>query len=98
MAEPTYKPHYFDLVMRSVSNDVVNQEVVLVREFASTPGELTVKQMSFSKDAGVAIVQTVIDAMDKQSAPIQEIGQQELMQAFEEWGNAGGKNQKQFER
>jgi len=91
MAEPTYKPHYFDLVMRSVSNNVVNQEVVLVREYATTPGELTVKQMSFTKDAAVPIVQAVVDAMDKQSAPIQEIGQQELMAAFEEWGGGGKK-------
>jgi hypothetical protein len=97
MADPTYKPHYFDLVMRSVSGGVVNQEIVIVREFASTPGELTVKQMSFTKDAAVQIVQAVIDAMDKQSAPVQEVGQQELLAAFESW--AGGKGEaKQFVR
>lgn len=103
MSEPTYKPHYFDLVMRSVSEGVINQEVVLVREFANTPGELTVKQMGFSKDAGVPIVQAVIAAMDKQSAPIQELGQQELLAAFESWGkgkpvDAGKPEPEQFIR
>ena len=97
MAEPTYKPHYFDLVMRSVSDNVVNQEVVVVREYASTPAELVLKQMTFTKDAAVAICQVVVDAMDKQSLPIQEMGVQELAAALDEW--AGGKGaSKKFER
>ena len=100
MSDPTYKPHYFDLVMRSVSEGVVNQEVVLVREYANTPGELTVKQMTFTKDAGVPLVQVVVDAMDKQSAPIQELGQQEMLAAFEAWGTgkkSGGKKDEKVE-
>lgn len=89
MSEPTYKPHYFDVLMRSVSNGVVNQEVIIVREYANTPGELTLKQMTFTKDAGVPLVQAVIDAMDKQSMPIQQIGMDEMIAAMEEW--SGGK-------
>jgi hypothetical protein len=91
MSEPTYKPHYFDLVMRSVSEGVVNQEVVLVREYANTPGELTVKQMTFTKDAGVPLVQAVIDAMDKQSAPIQELGLKELEQSLDAFAGGASK-------
>ena len=83
------KPHYFEVVMNSVSNGVLNQEVIVVREYANTPGELTMKQMAFTKEATIPIAQAVVDAMDKLSAPIQELGMQELVGSMEEFGNSG---------
>lgn len=80
------KEHYFELVMNSYSGGELNQEVVLVREYANTPGELTYKQMEFSKKATMPIIQAVLDAMDQMSAPVQEIGQQELLEAFAAFG------------
>ena len=79
-----HKPHYFELSMRSVSTDengdlVLNQEVPLVREYANTPGELTVKQMQFTKSEHIlTIVESVIKIMDDMSMPFQEIGVAEL--------------------
>jgi len=78
------KPHYFELAMNSYSDGELNQEVVLVREYAETPSELTAKQMGFSKVAAVKIVQAVVDAMDQLSMPLQEEGLKEMMEAFEE--------------
>ena len=83
------KPHYFELVMNSYSEGELNQEVVLVREYADTPSELTAKQMGFSKEAAVTIVQAVVDAMDKLSMPLQEEGMKEMLAAFEEMKKGG---------
>lgn len=85
------KDHFFDVVMRSVSRDengdwVLNQEVPLLREFANSPGELTLKQMTFTKDAGPDIVAAIIAAMDKQSMPFQELGMKEMQELFESFG------------
>lgn len=89
------KPHYFELVMNSYSNGELNQEVVIVREYASTPGELTAKQMAFTKSASVKLVQAVIDAMDELSMPVQEAGMAELMEQFAQAGKGkGGANPK----
>ena len=81
------KDHFFDVVMRSVSRDengewVLNQEVPLLREFANTPGELTLKQMTFTKDVGQEIVASIIKAMDNQSMPYQEQGMKEMAEQF----------------
>ena len=73
------KDHYFELAMRSYSNGVLNQEVILVREFARTPGELTLKHIGFSKSAAVPIVQAVVVAMDEMSGAYQKIGEAELL-------------------
>lgn len=83
MAKPEQKPHYFELVMNSYSEGVLNQEVVLVREYANTPGELVIKQMTFTKDAAPGIMEAVIKAMDNQSMPLQEQGLKELEESFE---------------
>ena len=80
------KPHYFELSLRSVSNGVLNQECPVVREYAETPGELTLKQMMFTKFAAVKIAQVVVDAMDEMSMPFQEIGMAELVAQMEEMG------------
>lgn len=85
------KPHYFEVCMNSYSNGVLNQEVVLVREYASTPGELTLKQMTFTKDAAAPIVEAVVKAMDNQSMPYQEEGMKEMAEAFGK-ANAPGQN------
>ena len=84
------KPHYFELVMKSYSGGILNQEVVIVREYAQTPSELTVKQMGFTKSAAIPIMEAVIKAMDEMSMPLQEQGLKELTEAFEEMtkGNA----------
>ena len=86
MTEVTVKPHYFELVMSSYSNGALNQEVVIVREYASTPGELTLKQMAFTKGAAPKIIDAVIANMDEQSMPLQEVGMQEMAAAFEAMG------------
>lgn len=89
------KDHFFDIVMRSVSRDengdwVLNQEVPLLREFANSPGELALKQMTFTKDAGPDIVAAIIAAMDKQSMPLQELGMKEIQELFEAFAQGGG--------
>jgi hypothetical protein len=84
MPEIKHKPHYFELSMRSVSTNaagdlVLNQEVPLVREYAETPGELTLKQMMFTKSDQIpVIIKAVIKIMDGMSMPYQEIGMAEL--------------------
>ena len=76
------KPHFFELVMNSYSEGKLNQEVVLVREYATTPGELCLKQMSFTKSAAPAILDAVVKACDELSMPYQEQGMEEAMAAF----------------
>jgi hypothetical protein len=88
------KPHYFELAMRSYSNGEMNQEVIILREFAKTPGELTAKQMAFTKFAAGNIVGVVIDAMDEMSKPIQDMGMAEMAAAMEEFGQGQGQGQK----
>lgn len=80
------KPHYFELVMNSYSEGVLNQEVVIVREYAKTGAQLTAKQMAFSREASVPITKAVVDAMDKMSMPYQEIGIQEMADALGSFG------------
>ena len=80
------KPHYFELVMNSYSEGVLNQEVVLVREYAVNGAQLTAKQMAFTRDATVPIAKAVVDAMDKMSMPYQQIGLQEMADAIGEFG------------
>jgi len=95
MSEVKVKPHYFELVMNSYSDGALNQEVVIVREYANTPGELCLKQMTFTKAATVKIAQTVVDAMDEMSKPIQELGAAELIAAMEEFGKGQGQDRGQ---
>jgi hypothetical protein len=85
MTEAT-KPHHFELVMNSYSNGLLNQEVVLVREYANTPAQLTAKQMQFTKFAAAKIVAVCIEAMDEMSMPLQTQGFEELMAMFAEFG------------
>jgi hypothetical protein len=96
------KPHYFELVMNSYSEGELNQEVVIVREYAVNSVQLTAKQMAFTKEATVPIVQAVINAMDKMSAPLQEEGLNQMMEAFEEFSGAGvgngGKSKEKVKR
>ena len=82
------KSHYFEVVMNSYSGNgsVLNQEVVLVREYAETGAILTAKQMAFSKEAVVPMAKAVVDAMDKMSAPLQEEGYRQIQEAFEKFG------------
>lgn len=82
------KPHYFELVMRSVSDDTLNQEVIILREYAHTPGELCLKQMQFTKDVTAPITEAVIKSMDAMSLPIQELGMAEMVTSMEEFGGA----------
>ena len=72
------KPHYFELVMNSYSNGELNQEVVVVREYANDPAELVAKQMAFTRAATVKIAQAVVDAMDEMSMPYQKMGEAEF--------------------
>jgi hypothetical protein len=76
------KPHYFELVMNSYSEGVLNQEVVVVREYAPTGAQLTAKQMAFTKSAYPAISEAVIKAMDELSLPYQELGMQEMLEGL----------------
>jgi hypothetical protein len=73
------KPHYFELVMNSYSNGVMNQEIVILREYAPTPGQLVLKQMDFTRDAAPEIIDTVIKWCDKASKPYQEQGLAEVL-------------------
>jgi len=77
------KPHFFEVTMNSYSDGVLNQ-VVHIREYAATGGELTLKQMKFTKDVIPAIVQS----FDEMSAPWQEQG---LLEAGEIFEKATGK-------
>jgi len=88
MAEIQKKPHYFELVMNSVSTNEdgeyeLNQECIVFREYAKTGGELTLKQMTFTKDAYADIAKVCVDAMDKQSAwwQAQGVAEQEAVMA-----------------
>ena len=90
MSEVKKKPHFFDVVMNSTSELTpeedplgvggiyLNQEVI-VREYAFTPQELTAKQMPFSKE----VIPAITGAFDTLSAPVQELGVQEMMENFE---------------
>jgi len=72
------KPHYFEITMNSYSDGVLNQ-VVHIREYASTGGELTLKQMAFTKD----VIPAIVDSFDKMSGPWQEQGLKEAGEVFE---------------
>jgi hypothetical protein len=80
------KPHYFELVMNSYSEGVLNQEVAFVREYAATGPQLTAKQMAFTKIVAAPIVATVVDAMDQMSLPFQELGMKEMLEEFANGG------------
>ena len=71
------KPHYFEVVMNSYSDGVLNQEVV-IREYAATPGELTLKQMTFTKD----VMPSIVASFDAMSAPLQAEGLKEMEKQF----------------
>jgi len=73
----TDKPHYFEVVMNSYSDGVLNQEVS-VREYANTPSELTAKQMTFSK----VVIPAIMNAFDSLSMPLQEQGLKEMAEAL----------------
>jgi hypothetical protein len=88
MSEVKLKPHYFELSLRSVSHGELNQECPIVREYAKTSGELTMKQMEFTKEAAVKIAAVVVDAMDKMSMPMQKIGVAELAAQMQKIGVA----------
>ena len=103
--EVKHKDHYFELSLRSVSRDengdlYLNQECPIVREYAKTPGELTMKQMMFTKEAAVPIATVVVEAMDKMSMPFQEVGIVELAAQMEAMakGNGQGQGQGQAKR
>ena len=87
--EIKHKPHYFELSLRSVSNGVLNQECPIVREYADTPGELTLKEMKFTKTASLKIAAVVVEAMDEMSMPYQEIGVAEMAAQMEEMTGHG---------
>ena len=86
------KPHYFEVVMNSVSEGVLNQEVILVREYAKTGAELTAKQMQFTRSATVPIVEACVKAFDEMSMPYQELGMAEMIAAVESLGKPGNPN------
>lgn len=98
--EVKHKDHYFELSLRSVSRDetgdlVLNQEIPLVREYANTPGELTLKQMMFAKSDQIpVIIQAIINIMDGMSMPFQEQGMAELAAQIEQLGKPKGRNEK----
>jgi len=72
------KPHYFEVVMNSYSDGVLNQ-VVQIREYAATGGELTLKQMAFTKD----VIPAMVQSFDNMSQAWQEQGLTEAAEAFE---------------
>ena len=90
------KPHYFELVMNSYSGGIMNQEIVIVREYAPTGAQLTAKQMAFTRSAFPAIAQAVVDAMDEMSMPFQELGLEQMLEYFEtvEGGRKPGEGDK----
>jgi len=80
------KPHNFNikLSMDSTSEDVTNQTVLLdLTEYASTGGELTLKQMTFTKEALPKILDAIIQAFDSMSQPWQEQGLKDAAEEFE---------------
>ena len=80
------KPHNFNVkvVMTSTSEGTENQNILLdVTEFAATGGELTLKQMTFSKMAIPKMVDAMLEAFDSMSQPWQEQGMKEAMEVFE---------------
>jgi len=80
------KPHNFNikLSMTSTSEDVTNQTVLLdVTEYATTGGELTLKQMTFTKEAIPKMIDAIIEAFDLMSQPWQEQGLKEAAEIFE---------------
>ena len=90
MSEIKVKPHYFELSLRSVSNGELNQECPIVREYANTSGELTMKQMMFTKAAATKIAEVVVAAMNEMSMPYQEIGIAELAEQMAEMSRGPG--------
>ena len=72
------KKHYFEVVMNSYSDGVLNQEVA-IREYAATGAELTVKQMAVTKK----VIPVLVAAFDEMSMPYQEAGLAEMAEAFE---------------
>ena len=91
------KPHNFNvkLVMTSTSEGVENQNILLdVTEFATTGGELTLKQMTFSKLAIPTMVEAMLGAFDTMSQPWQEQGMKEAAEAFEAATKGRGKAKK----
>jgi hypothetical protein len=72
------KKHYFEVVMNSYSDGVLNQEVI-VREYAKTGEELTVKNMKMARD----VIPAVVKSFDEMSQPVQEAGMQQMMAEFE---------------
>jgi hypothetical protein len=82
------KPHHFEIVMNSYSDGVLNQEVI-VREYANTAGELTVKQMAMTKD----VIPIIVESFDKMSMPFQEQGMAELGEVFNKGQGASQKPQ-----
>ena len=85
MADVKKKPHHFEIVMNSYSDGALNQEVI-VREYANTPGELTLKQMAMTKD----VIPKIVESFDKMSMPWQEQGMAEAGEVFAQ-GNGKGK-------
>jgi hypothetical protein len=63
------KPHHFEIVMNSYSDGVLNQEVI-VREYAKTGPQLTLKQMAMTRD----VIPAIVASFDAMSKPFQEIG------------------------
>ena len=88
------KPHNFNVkvVMTSNSEGSENQEVAFdVTEYAATGGELTLKQITFTKMAIPKMVDACIEAFDAMSQPWQEQGMEESIAAF---GNGKPKGKK----
>ena len=82
MSNPN-KPHHFEIVMNSYSEGVLNQEVI-VREYATTVAELTLKQMAMTKD----VIPKIVESFDNMSMPFQEQG---LVEAAATYEKATGK-------
>ena len=82
MSNPN-KPHHFEIVMNSYSEGVLNQEVI-VREYATTGAELTLKQMAMTKD----VIPKIVESFDNMSMPFQEQG---LVEAAATYEKATGK-------
>ena len=94
-----YKPHYFELSMRSVSTAengdlVLNQEIPIIREFAWTPGELVLKQMTFSRSAMVPVANAVLAATEIMSEAFQVAGMGEAAVQMEALGIEMGEDGK----
>jgi hypothetical protein len=79
------KEHYFELSLRSVSHGVLNQECPIVREYAFNAAQLTAKQMMFAKEVMIPVSEACLAAMDKMSKPVQDVGNQQMIDMFEEF-------------